>query len=211
MDQIARMLSGEMSMESFLLALRRDEELRKNINALVPTEAINHPEHPIWKYYSYSALSKAEFDLSLYLDKSFNMDLSAGDNLNIFGAIKRFYCFFHPDFICTSWYSEVYGLYLDVVGDCYEGPEVKVLLDSVIAEAMQQKTKTARRKEAKEKIRLLFPLAEGKKPYWIQGAEWPMGEKSPMQFVGKKRHGERVDYTFRDVDTGTERVVVQYY
>jgi hypothetical protein len=38
-----------------------------------------------------------------------------------------------------------------------------------------------------------------------------MGEKSPMEFVSKEEEGVLVRITFRDADTGEERIVEQYY
>lgn len=71
--------------------------------------------------------------------------------------------------------------------------------------------KSERNKKAKEEIRKLFHVEDKKRPKWIQGAAWPMGKKSPMKYVDKKRIGERVDYYFIDVDTNKERIVQQWY
>lgn len=57
----------------------------------------------------------------------------------------------------------------------------------------------------------LFHIEDKKYPHWVQEPEWPMGEKSPMKFIGQERTGERVRFTFRDADTDEERVIEQLY
>ena len=59
---------------------------------------------------------------------------------------------------------------------------------------------------------LTHPDVEGQtRPHWIQGPEWPMGKNSPMKYLSRKRDGERVIFTFQDVDTGEIREVEQFY
>lgn len=38
-----------------------------------------------------------------------------------------------------------------------------------------------------------------------------MGKHSPMEYIGQNRDGELVTLRFRDVDTGEERIVEQFY
>jgi hypothetical protein len=38
-----------------------------------------------------------------------------------------------------------------------------------------------------------------------------MGQNSPMQYIARKRDGERVIFTFQDVDTAETKDVVQFY
>lgn len=38
-----------------------------------------------------------------------------------------------------------------------------------------------------------------------------MGKNSPMQYIGKSKIADGVQYEFRDVDTGETRFVEQFY
>lgn len=85
------------------------------------------------------------------------------------------------------------------------------MLCSIITEALQEKTKTAQKKKARELIVQAFHVEGRNRPYWIQGADWPMGTKSPMKYLSRIRRGEKVTYLFQDVDTQQMREIVQYY
>lgn len=46
---------------------------------------------------------------------------------------------------------------------------------------------------------------------WIQEPEWSMGMDFSMQYVGRKRILDGVEYSFVDVTAVTMRIVTQYY
>jgi hypothetical protein len=71
--------------------------------------------------------------------------------------------------------------------------------------------KTKRIKETKAKLAELFHVTDRKRPYWIQGAEWPAGKNSPMKYLNKKKISDGMVYVFSDVDTGEVREIIQYY
>lgn len=71
--------------------------------------------------------------------------------------------------------------------------------------------KTKRIKAAKQCLRELFHTTGRKCPYWLEKPNWPMGKNSPMKYLSRKRDGERVIFTFQDVDTGEIREVEQFY
>ena len=85
------------------------------------------------------------------------------------------------------------------------------MLCAIITEALHEKTKSAQKKKARELIVRAFHVGDKNRPYWIQGADWPMGAKSPMKFLSRTRHGDKVTYLFQDVDTLQMREIVQYY
>lgn len=138
-------------------------------------------------------------------------DIRIGKYLNIFSLLKKAYLYYYPDIVCTRRYEDVFDVYLDAVGDCFEGPEVCALVEQIILDAMQLSAKTKRVKQARTVLRDVFHIEGSKRPRWIQGPEWPIGSRSPMQFTGQKKAGETVDYTFQDVDTGDIRTIRQYY
>lgn len=68
-----------------------------------------------------------------------------------------------------------------------------------------------RTKAGKEAFWEVFHIKNRKFPRWVQGPAWPMGKNSPMEYLGQRRDGELVALRFRDVDTGEDRIVEQFY
>ena len=91
------------------------------------------------------------------------------------------------------------------------GPEVDELIREIVDEYRDVRPAKERNKLLKQKLREAFHVKPRKRIYWPQEPEWPMGEKSPMEFVSKEEEGELVRIKFRDADTGEERTVEQYY
>ena len=211
MTVLEQMLSGQIEMSEYLYLLTSDFDLQDELSSIIPKDAIGNPSHSLWKCVSYHFLFQYNFDLYNCLISFHRLDDSLGDNLNIFGLIKRIYIYTIPDFPFTTQYHDAYDTYLDVVRDCYDGPEVEELVNDIIKECLTLKTKSGRKKEGQKKILELFHVVDKNKPRWIQGAEWPMGVNSPMKFVKQKRHKEQVEYLFIDVDTEEKRMVIQYY
>ena len=211
-------LTGNIDMEQFLKKLQDDPELQEYIRRLVPEEAKEDPSHVFWKSVSYPSVKRDHFDYYRFIFRMANSDLWAshpdgriGKYLNIFSLLKKAYLYYYPDIVCTRRYEDVFDVYLDAVGDCFEGPEVCALVEQIILDAMQLSAKTKRVKQARTVLRDVFHIEGSKRPRWIQGPEWPIGSRSPMQFTGQKKAGETVDYTFQDVDTGDIRIIKQYY
>lgn len=211
MSIIEQMLTGQMEMREFITLLESDEVLQNAVKSLIPVEAIDHPAHPLWATVSFDTNKRHQFDLLLCLHWLCKFDNTLGDNLNIFGTIRRFYTYTHPDLVCTDKYDKAYDLLLDVTKDCFEGSEVNDVIEKIINDALQLKTKKQRIQYAKQEINTQFHVEGTNRPRWIQGADWPMGKNSPMQYISKKCKGEAVIYLFQDVDTGETREVIQYY
>lgn len=212
MNIIEQMLTGQMEMSDFVYLLKNNEEIKSEINSLIPDQAKGNREHVFWhKRISYTSLQNNDFNLLQFLNWLVRFDGSIGDNLNIFSIIQTVYLYHHPDFPCTQKYKEAFDLYLCVVKDCFDGPEVSALVQNVIKNALTVQGKGKRIAHARTEILLLFHTENTKKPRWIQGAEWPMGHRSPMRFISQTHKGEAVQYIFEDVDTKRIRVVEQYY
>ena len=215
---IEQVLTGNIDMEQFLKKLQDDPELQEYIRRLVPEEAKEDPSHVFWKSVSYQSVKRDHFDYYRFIFRMANSDLWAshpdgriGKHFNIFSLLKKAYLYYHPDIVCTRRYEDVFDAYLDAVGDCFEGSEVCALVEQIILDTMQLSAKSKRVKQARTAIHDVFHIESSKRPRWIQGPEWPMGSRSPMQFVGQKKVEETVDYTFQDVDTGDIRTIKQYY
>ena len=211
MKIIEQMLTGQMPMSEFVRLLRTDCALQEEIRCLVPQEAVNNRDHVLWTKMAYSAVAKYNFDYFEFLMTHSRFDGTLGDNLNIYYNISIVYQCYKPELNYTTQYNEAFGTYLDAVGNYYEGPEVTTLLNRIVLEALPIKPKSKRAKLLREKLKETFHVIGRNRPYWIQGGDWPMGKNSPMQYIGKSKIADGVQYEFRDVDTGETRFVEQFY
>lgn len=211
MNKIEQMLSGKISMEEFLRLVNSDPVLFNQLRELVPQSARDNEEHPLWKRISFDTLKHNDFDVYKCLCWLCRFDGSIADNLNIFATIRRVYTFSHPSVECTNHYSDAFNLSLDVIKDCFDGPEVEKYVEEVLNAALMIPAKGKRKKYAQEKIHALFHYEDKIRPRWIQGPEWPNGKSSPLKFCCQKRAGEKVEYYFVDVETGEARTVIQYF
>lgn len=211
MNEIEQMLIGKMEMQEFINLLKTSESLRAYIRNLVPQEAIHCPEHVFWQNNNYSSIMSNDFDFLHYLFWICRFDGSMGDNLGISDTLWRAYSYYNPTLCVTSKYRDLFRVYLDVVGDYYDAPEVRSTIEKIILEAISIRPKIWRKKVMKKQIATQFHIEGKNYPQWIQGSEWPMGVKTPMQFVMQKEGKESVEYQFVDVDTGETRTIKQYY
>ena len=205
------MLIGEIPMSEFILEVNRTPEAMEQVISIIPKEAIRNPSHGLWQKISYDWARLCDFNAWKGVCNICRFDNSIGDNLNIWGTLQRIYSYSYPNLPYTTKYQDIHTLYLQAIGDYYGGPEVEDIIENIIIDSLKLKTKSQRIKHAKEQIKKAFHIVDNKKPWWIQGAEWPRGVNSPMQFIEKKRRGEEVRYIFKDIDTGEIRTVVQYY
>lgn len=205
------MLTGEIKMSEFIDQINQNPVAMELVATIIPQDAVNNPDHGLWQKISYDWARMCGFNAWEGICNICRFDDSIGDNLNIWGTLHAIYSYSYPNLPYTTKYHDIHTLYLEAIGDYYGGPEVKDIIESIIIDSLELKTKLQRVKYAKEKIKNTFHVVDNKKPWWIQGAEWPCGINSPMQFIDKKRRGEEVHYIFRDVDTGEIRTVIQYY
>lgn len=211
MSIIEQMLTGQIDMPEFIAQFKSDIQLQNQIRDLIPESAKNNPSHELWERIYYGSFKNNDFDFVRFLHWICRFDGTMGDNLNIFSVFQSIYTFYQPNIKCTMKYEKAFNLYLAVVRDCYDGPEVQHIVEAIINNALPLKTKAQRIKQAKQDIEEQFHIADTKRPRWIQGPEWPMGKNSPMAFLSQKRKGELVQYSFVDVDTSDEKIVEQYY
>lgn len=211
MSTIELMLTGHIEMEEFISLLTQDPILQNDVRNLIPQDAVDNPEHAFWKQISYESLKKNNYDFLAFLSWMCRFDGTISDNLNIFGAVRSAYSYYCPQLNVTGKYRDAFGLYLEVVKDCFDGPEVRLVVNQIIQDALRQKVKSKKKQQAKNAIVDQFHIADKKKPRWIQGPEWPAGSNSPMAFVSQKKQGSAVCYEFIDVDTGETRMIKQFY
>ena len=211
MNAIEKMLIGEMDIQEFLGLLESDMTLREEIRGLITDEMKNNPHHPIWKECSYEEIKINDFDIVSVLNSYPKTNDILGNNLNVFGIFKRIYGFIHPDLQFTTRYNDEYFLYLNAIGDSYEGEEVVKYIEKVVTDNIKTMPKSKRLRETKQQIKELFHVTDNKRPRWIQEAEWPGGKNSPMKYLYRKSIPDGAEYFFQDVDTNEIRSVIQYY
>lgn len=235
MNDLISYLTGQCSGQEFIQIARKDASIAKWFQDILPSgaEVLDIPyipyrfidfaneeyqtagsTHPFWKeIHTGECLNCLVDQISFesYFQKTHDFE-TAGGRLNAYSflfslAKKRL-----PELSYNSRYEIEYDFYLAVCGDYLDGPEVNVFLDKLVYEIYSQSgTKASRIRRAKIVAKNAFHIEGSKYPRWIQGAEWPMGQNSPMEYLSRKRNGERAVFTFRDVDTGAIREVEQYY
>lgn len=211
MNTIELMLTGQMEMTEFTTQLKSDPALQSELRNLIPQEAIHDESHPLWKRISFESFRNHDSDFLQFLCWLCQFDGTMGDDLNIWSLIYEVYSYDHPDLSYTNKYEEAYDLYLDVIRDCFEGMEVRQIVEKIVMKALPIKYKGKRIQQARMEVEKQFHVVDRKRPHWIQGPDWPMGENTPMKFIMQKRKGECVQYFFEDADTGVSRIVEQYY
>lgn len=117
----------------------------------------------------------------------------------------------YPDVKPTKCYRQDDDYYYKALGNSIGGNEVMDYAASVLDQFPRTMKAAERVKAGKEALWKAFHIEDRKFPRWVQGADWPMGKNSPMEYLGLKRDGEQVSLRFRDVDTGEERIVEQFY
>ena len=208
---IEQFLCGSLDIKLFMKMVREESVLQDTIRTLMPKEAIRNRDYPLWAKVSYDAYEKCNFDCLEHLYEICRFDDSFGDNLNFFSILKNVYKFVNPKFQFTERYEKEFAFYLDVVQDCFDGPEVAEVTRELLRELVDIKPKSKRNAIAKQRIKDIFHVEGNNRPRWIQGPEWPMGQTSPMRFIKRIRSGEEVQFHFIDFATGKKRVVRQFY
>ena len=132
MDVIENLLSGTLNMQDFLEQLKHDPELQQFIRGLIPEEAIQDSNHAFWKIFPYASLRQNHFDFMHFLFWALQSRGTIGNHLTIFSRLRKAYLYHHPDVPCTRKYEDAFDVYLDVVTDCFDGPEVREITERIV-------------------------------------------------------------------------------
>ena len=117
----------------------------------------------------------------------------------------------YPDAKWTKRYRQDDDYYFQALGNSIGGKEVMCYAAKVLDQFPRTMKMKDRVKAGKEALWNAFHIKDRKFPRWVHGADWPMGKNSPMEYLGQRKDGELVALRFRDVDTGEERIVEQFY
>ena len=170
--------------------------------------------HPFWRGIHDNCcldILSGTVDMHEYfrITKDFN---KPGKRLNAYDLLLSLARTRYPELKESDRFHKEFNFCLVVLGDMYDGPEIEEVLDEALYKIYQKPgTLKERKQEAKEFIRSFFHTEDRRYPHWAQAGEWPMGIHSAMKFISRKRDGDRVLFLFKDVDTGEEKIVEQFY
>ena len=200
--------AGKYSYAEFETIFRLNPEIWDRAQELLTEEMIGDPEHPVWDWTLRSRLEPNEFAVRAAC-LAFGYDQFG--QRNTWYILSRLVRFHFPDAKIKEPVEESGGDLMGRLGLDLGGLEVDDLIRQIVDEYRDIRPAKERNKLLKQKLKEAFHLKPRKKPDWAQEPGWPMGENSPMEFVSKEQEGDLVRYLFRDVDTGAERIVEQYY
>lgn len=207
MNEILRFVQGKITYDEFEVLLLTNPEIWDLVQSLLTDEMKARTNHPCFTYGNWQRLQANNFSVK-GASLSFDYDSNKSVIHSLFSDLVEYH---YPDIhrktpTDYSPASILTRLSMDYLG----GEEVDKLIEQVLSEPVAGNARE-RAKAQKERLRNLFHLIPRKIPQWAQSEDWPMGTNSPMEFVSQKKAGERVEYKFRDVDTGAERTIVQLY
>ena len=143
-----------------------------------------------------------------------------GRHLNIHSRLSRMIADAFPEehISIDQTLSKKFDFMLDACPESVDGPEVEQVIEDLLDSIPAELSKTKKVKLFKEKLKEVFPTANGKWPRWVQSGEWPLGsEGKPMRFIEQKRKKGKeyanmlyTHFIFEDVDTGVQRIIDQF-
>ena len=130
---------------------------------------------------------------------------------SIFGRIATVLLTIDSNVTRTKIYKQDENYYDKAVTRSIGGLEVENFIDRVLQQFPRTMKAADRVKAGRAAIQEAFHIHDRKFPSWPQEPDWPMGKNSPMEYIGRHKDGELVQLRFRDVDTGEEKIVEQFY
>lgn len=200
--------AGKYSFAEFEALFNLHPEIWDRVQELLTEEMIADPAHPVWNWTLRSRLEPNGFSVRTAC-LAFGYD-QFGQHVT-WHTISSLVRYHFLDAKIREPVEESGGDLMARLGLDLGGPEVDDLIRQIVDEYRDVRPAKERNKLLKQKLKEAFHIKPRKKPDWAQEPEWPMGERSPMEYVSKEQEGDLVRYLFRDVDTGAERIVEQYY
>ena len=203
-------VQGRMTCDEFEAEYSLSPELWTRIQDMLTPEMMSDPDCPFWTRSNRSALEPNGFSVRAAA-LAFGFDTQFG-RVHAHSLISDLTEFTYPDIHRKSPPEQDPESLLDKLGFHYlGGAETDGVIRDILYTAAEYPNAKERNKALKQSLREAFHLLPRKAPHWAQSPEWPMGANSPMAFVGEKQEGERMEYTFRDVNNDTTVIVEQYY
>ena len=203
-------VQGRMTYDEFEAEYSLSPELWTRIQDMLTPEMMSDPDCPFWTRSNRSALEPNGFSVRAAA-LAFGFDTQFG-RVHAHSLISDLTEFTYPDIHRKSPPEQDPESLLDKLGFHYlGGAETDGVIRDILYSAAEYPNAKERNKALKQALRDAFHLVPRKVPHWAQSPEWPMGANSPMAFVSEKQEGERMQYTFRDVNNDTTVIVEQYF
>lgn len=201
-DIIINYAKGIISHEEFEAELNVDPTLWNVIQSLMPSDISN----PNCRFRALYANVKG-LETNNYQVKPTVLAFGYRPRM-VYDLVSKLVMVQYPDIQCREPLDgPVSDLLMQLRLDYLEGEETEAYLLSILVE-----TKDNSKNMQKQKILKAFHVENPRcRPRWVQEAEWPMGENSPMKYERQVKKGELVKFYFTDVDTGDTRVIEQLY
>ena len=211
MEILKDFMEGKISVPEFDKEIKNNKALLAEVNGLIPDEAKCNPNHELWKRYSYYDFKAENFNLYNHIMRITKVSDRIDDGLDYFSTIEFFYRYCFPQAKIDDYYDKAFMTFLEISGDSFDGVDVYDVIENIVKAVLPYKTKKERIAKGKQMIKEAFHVEDNKRPRWIQSCEWPMGVKSPMKYVGRRKIDDGAVFIFRDVDTDEIREVEQFY
>lgn len=216
MQCVFAFVEGNLSTTSFLDAFFSDETIQDSLQKLMNNTNFNSAlagNNSIgMQSLMYSGRSHG------YNIRSMLADVIASHDVNsitgkwiIHLLISSLVVYHYPEITPTTEYQNDYDIVTNAMCDYMDGPYTEQIVCSLYSDINRDNSKSEKTRQLRKKLKEAFHIEGTKYPHWIQGSEWPMGQHSPMEYLSRKRDGDRVVFTFRDVDTGEIREVEHFY
>ena len=203
-------VQGRMTYDEFEAEYSLSPEVWTRIQDMLTPEMMNDPICPFWTRSNRSALEPNGFSVRAAA-LAFGFDTHFG-RVHAHSLISDLVEFTYPDIHRKSPPEQDPESLLDKLGFHYlGGAETDGVIRDILYSAAEYPNAKERNKALKQALREAFHLVPRKVPHWAQSPEWPMGANSPMAFVSEKQEGERMQFTFRDVNNDTTVIVEQYF
>ena len=203
-------VQGKMTYEEFEAEYSLSPQIWTFIEDMLTPEMMNDPDCPFWTRSNRSALEPNGFSVRAAA-LAFGFDTQFG-RVHAHSLICDLAEFTYPDIRRKSPPEQNPESLLEKLGFHYlGGAETDGVIRDILYTTTEYPNAKERNKALKQALREAFHLVPRKVPHWAQSPEWPMGVNSPMAFVAEKQEGERMEYTFRDVDSNATVLVEQYY
>ncbi len=201
MKNIFDFAQGKLTYDEFEVIFESDPDIWKRIQSLVPAD-IAEPTCEFRNIYP----NMCGFETNNYNVKDTIMSFGyAASHILAHSLISTLVKYNYPDIVVKDPPSNSAEDVLDKLKLEYlSGNEVDEIIKDTFCQYSDNK------KELKKALKELFHLSR-KHPDWVQEPEWPMGKSSPMEYIGCRENGEKMEYDFKDVDTGEIKTVEQFY
>lgn len=212
-------ITGKMAFDDFYAAYQKDPSIGAWLDQLTDFQAPYPPviEKEIMFRSVYNSMRKNGGRISDYISELVYPPAEPGGfslaatQFGWFAAIATPVLMVYPVLKPTRLYARNSDYYLNAAGNSIGGNEVADYVDQILDQFPPSMKVSERTKAGKEALWKAFHIKNRNFPRWPQGADWPMGKNSPMEYLSQRQDGELVELRFRDVDTGEIRIVEQFY